>query len=227
MSITHPTYGRINTELLARLEKVVPDQDGPFFMLNLMRYRPLAVYEDGRAATLTGVQADDLYAPIEILSEVGADITLFGEVVEQQRGSVGWHRVAMVRYPTVRSFLDMYARPDYVERHDHKDAGMERTVIAMCRPVSGGIAESTAPLLIDLAAGKPDGLVAQPGEVLLRVDGVLVGEATDYGVLRLRPLGAGTAPGDDLLAAAGSATTVTTAPLLNTLPVWLPVAATA
>jgi hypothetical protein len=67
MSLAQPTYGQINAEQNDRLREVAPDRDGPLFMLNLMRYRPLAVYEDGRETTLTGMQTDDVYAPVEIL----------------------------------------------------------------------------------------------------------------------------------------------------------------
>lgn len=227
MSITQPTYGRINAEHEQRLRCVPPEQDEPFFMLNLMRYRPLAVYEDGRETTLTGMQADDVYAPVEILHDLGAEIVLFGDVVDQPRGSEGWHRVAMVRYPTVRSFLQMQERPDFIDRHVHKDAGMERTVIAVCRPLSGLLAPSSGPLLVDLVPTDPAAVVARDGEAVLRVDHTLIGDATDSAVLVLRPLPRAAAAADDLLPAAGLATTVTVVPLLNTLPAWLPAGATA
>jgi uncharacterized protein (DUF1330 family) len=226
VSIAQPTYGRINGEQNDRLRKVRPDQDGPFFMLNLMRYRPLAVYGDGRETTLTGMQADDVYAPVEILHDLGAEIVLFGDVVDQPRGSESWHRVAIVRYPTVQSFLQMQERPDFSERHQHKDAGMESTVIATCTPLSGGLEVSTGPLLVDLVTTDPEAVVARGGEAVLRVDHTLIGDATDPAVLVLRPLPAGTAAAEDLLPAAGPATTVMMTPLLNTLPSWLPADAT-
>jgi hypothetical protein len=222
MSIARPSYGRINAEQDDRLREVARDRDGPFFMLNLMRYRPLAVYEDGRETTLTGVQADDVYAPLEVLHDLGAEIVLFGDVVDQPRGSQGWHRVAIVRYPTVRSFLQMQERADFIERHQHKDAGMESTVIATCTPLSGGLGPATGPLLVDLVTTDPEAVVAQADEAVLRVDHILIGDAAGPAVLVLRALRAGTATADDLLPAAGPATTVTMTPLLNTLPAWLP-----
>lgn len=225
MSIARPTYGRINEEQLDCLRQVAPDRDGPFFMLNLMRYRPWAVYEDGRATTLTGVQADDAYAPVEILHDLGAEIVLFGDVVDQPRGSEGWHRVAIVRYPSVRSFLQMHDRPDFIARHHHKDAGMETTVIATCTPQAGGLHAATGPLLVDLVTTAPEAVVARDGEAVLRVERTLIGD-TEPAVLVLRPLPGGRATADDLLPATGPATTVTMTPLLNSLPRWLPADAT-
>ena len=47
------------------------ENDGPMWALNLMRYRSRAIYADGRETTLTGMEADDLYAPHEALAEIG------------------------------------------------------------------------------------------------------------------------------------------------------------
>ncbi len=34
----------------------------------------------------------------------------------------------------MRAFIDMQARPDYVEKHVHKDAGMAQTIVIGCQP---------------------------------------------------------------------------------------------
>lgn len=227
MSIAQPTYGRINAEQVRRLTDSVLRQDEPFFMLNLMRYRPLAVYEDGRETSLSGMQADDVYAPVEILHDLDAEIVLFGDVVDQPRGDEGWHRVAIVRYPTVQSFLDMQERPDFIDRHVHKDAGMESTVIAVCRPLSGALPVADGPLLVDLVTTDPEAVDVRAGAVVLRVDHTLIGDVTAGAVLVLRTLPSGSATAEDLLPAVGPATTVAVVPLLNALPSWLPDAGTA
>ena len=49
-----------NPEQLAGFTE--PGPDGPIYMVNLLKFRKKAVYADGRATDLSGVQAYDLYA---------------------------------------------------------------------------------------------------------------------------------------------------------------------
>jgi hypothetical protein len=58
-----------------------------------------------------------------------------------------WDRVAVVRYPTRRSFIEMQQRPDFVEHHVHKDAGMAATIVTMGLPFAPPPAPADAPEL--------------------------------------------------------------------------------
>jgi hypothetical protein len=128
-------YGSVDPEYAERLASTPPDQDGPVWMVNLMRYRERAEYADGRPTELTGQQADDLYAPFDSLAAVGAEIVFFGEVETQLLGDQpAWDRIAVVKYPTRRAFVDMQQRPEFVEHHVHKDAGMAATIITGTQP---------------------------------------------------------------------------------------------
>ena len=49
---------------------IAAEEDGPIWMVNLMKYRDIADYEDGRESTISGQEADDLYAPIDVLSDI-------------------------------------------------------------------------------------------------------------------------------------------------------------
>ena len=99
-------YGSVDPEYAERLASTPPDQDGPVWMVNLMRYRERAEYADGRSTDLTGQQADDLYAPFDSLAAVGAEIVFFGEVETQLLGDgPAWDRIAVVKYPTGRAFV--------------------------------------------------------------------------------------------------------------------------
>ncbi len=120
--------------LVQRWLSLAPTQDGAFLAVNLMRYRPLAQYADGRPTTLTGREADDLYTPLGPLAAVGGRIVLAADVLEQPAGEPGFHRVAIVRYPTRSSFVEMERREDFQELHVHKDAGMEFTIILAAEP---------------------------------------------------------------------------------------------
>ena len=128
-------YGTVDTGYARCLATTPPEEDGPIWMVNLMAYRDRAVYE-GEAADVSGRQADDRYAPVDVLADIGAAITFVADVDEQLLGdSPRWDRVGVVRYPTRRSFIEMQARPDFQERHVHKEAGMAETIVAACTPI--------------------------------------------------------------------------------------------
>ena len=136
---SHPDirYGQIDPTYEQVLSSTPPDDDGPVWMVNLMRYRPLADYADGRETTLTGREADDLYTPLEALAAVGAEIVFAADVDTQLLGDPPpWDRVAVVKYPTRRAFADMQDLDVFRERHVHKDAGMEQTIIIGTQPMA-------------------------------------------------------------------------------------------
>ncbi|MEI7859229.1 MAG: hypothetical protein WCI26_05285 [Acidimicrobiales bacterium] len=142
------TYGTIDQEYAAHLGSFAPEDDQPFWMVNLMRYRDKAVYVDGRESDLTGRQADDAYSPFRQFRTVGAELVFLADVEEQLAGDDQvWERIAVVRYPTRQSFLDMQNLPDYVELHAHKDAGMASTFVIGCQPMTWPELPAEAPSL--------------------------------------------------------------------------------
>ncbi|MFM8972590.1 MAG: hypothetical protein ACKOOG_08115 [Actinomycetota bacterium] len=148
-----PKYGTIDRDYAIRLATTPPENDGPIWMLNLMRYREVAEYRDGRESGISGQEADDAYAPTDVLRDIGAEVAFFADVVEQVRGEEpAWHRVAVVRYPTRKSFIDMQTRNDFQEKHEHKEAGMERTIVMGTRPLAD-------PVTVDLASRTADDVV--------------------------------------------------------------------
>ena len=105
-------------------------------MVNLMKYRDVADYADGRESSITGREADDLYAPFGPLAEVGAEIVFVADVADQLLGDAPrWDRVAVVKYPTGRSFMEMQELPEFIALHEHKDAGMEATIVVGAQPM--------------------------------------------------------------------------------------------
>ncbi len=131
-----PRYGQVDRDYGLRLATTPPDEDGPVWMVNLMKYRETADYADGRESAISGREADDLYTPIESLDAVGAEIVFVGDVDQQLLGDAPtWERVAVVKYPTRRSFIEMQSRPDFQAKHVHKDAGMQETFVIGCQPM--------------------------------------------------------------------------------------------
>jgi hypothetical protein len=153
-------YGTIDQDYLSKLSTTPPEDDGPVWMVNLMSYRDVADYSTAPAGATTDVpadpisgrEADDLYAPFGPLAAVGAEIVLVADVESQLLGdSPRWDRVAVVKYPTRRSFLEMEARPDFQAKHIHKDAGMEQTIIIGCVPIETPRLPDSAPDWADVA----------------------------------------------------------------------------
>ncbi|WBP96978.1 hypothetical protein O6072_13245 [Mycolicibacterium neoaurum] len=131
-----PRYGLIDLDYAARLSGVTPESEKPCWMVNLMKYRAVADYGDGVAGTISGREADDLYAPLDTLAEIGAELCLLADVETQLLGDAPtWDRIAVVRYPTGRSFIDMQSRPDFQAAHVHKEAGMDQTIVLGCDPL--------------------------------------------------------------------------------------------
>ena len=125
-------YGRIDKEYGLFLATRPAEDDGPIFMVNLMKYHEVAVYQDGGDA-ISGREADDKYNPSSILNKIGADIMLAADVRTSVVGT-DWDRIAIVRYPTRRAFIEMQTRKDFSEKHVHKNAGMLRTILPCCTP---------------------------------------------------------------------------------------------
>ena len=65
-------YGTLNREYGMKMATMPPEDDGPVWMVNLMKYREVADYADGRESTISGRDADDAYSPLDSLAAVGA-----------------------------------------------------------------------------------------------------------------------------------------------------------
>jgi uncharacterized protein (DUF1330 family) len=134
MSTSSPSYGQIDRDYAMRLATIDPAEDGPVWMVNLMQYRTHADYGEGDA-DISGREADDRYAPTEILADIGAEVVVFGDVESQLLGDhPRWDRVGVVRYPSRRAFIAMQSRPDFRAKHEHKQAGMATTIVMGCQP---------------------------------------------------------------------------------------------
>lgn len=131
-----PGYGTVDREYGMRLAMTPPDEDGPIWMVNLMSYREVAQYADGRDEEISGREADDRYSPIEVLSKIGAEPVFVADVDTQLLGDAPkWDRVGIVKYPTRKSFVEMQSRSDFQEKHVHKAAGMAETIVMGCLPI--------------------------------------------------------------------------------------------
>ena len=129
-------YGTIDKDYGIFLATRPPEEDGPIYMVNLMKYHEVAQYSEdaGVEKSISGREADDRYNPSSILGKIGATIVFVGDVVRNRAGDEDWDRIAIVRYATRKSFIEMQSRRDFADKHVHKAAGMQRTIIVCCRP---------------------------------------------------------------------------------------------
>ena len=182
-------YGRIDLDYAAKLATTPPEQDGPIFMVNLMKYHEVAQYSSADAPQVSGREADDKYNPASILNKIGADIVFVADVTKNHIGDEDWDRIAIVRYATRKSFIDMQQRKDFAEKHEHKAAGMKRTTIVCCRPVDEALDTRTRPqdfglrnivMVVRQASDREQVLSSLPNAVGMRAEGTIIGDGRNY-----------------------------------------------
>ncbi len=127
-----PRYGTPNFEMLQTWFGRQPNNDGPFWALNLMKYREVADYKGADGPAISGREADDVYVPRGPLAAIGALIVFGCDVEHQADGTPIWDRIGIVRYPTRVAFLEMQSRDDFKKQHVHKEAGMQETIVMSC-----------------------------------------------------------------------------------------------
>jgi uncharacterized protein (DUF1330 family) len=102
--------------------------DDPILMVNLLKFKDKAEYEDGRATNLTGREAYEIYVTEtrEHLANVGAELILSGEVNGLLLGEVEelWDAFGVARYPSRKAMIAMARNPAYIESEKHRAAGL-------------------------------------------------------------------------------------------------------
>ncbi len=105
-----------------------PGPDGPICMVNLLKFKPLAEYEDGRDTGLTGREAYDIYEAgvTEILQKVGGFIGFIGEVERLTLGEVEelWDAVALAVWPSRKVMFEVMQSEDMEAISEHRTAGL-------------------------------------------------------------------------------------------------------
>ena len=105
-----------------------PGPEGPICMVNLLKFKPLAEYEDGRATQLSGREAYELYEKgvKNILQEVGGAIGFEGKVERLILGEVEelWDVVALAVWPSRQVMLEVMQSEAMQEISVHRTAGL-------------------------------------------------------------------------------------------------------
>lgn len=172
-----PQYAAIDAEYASRLATCPADDDGPVFLVNFMKYRARADYGGGDDRGASGREADDRYAPVDVLAAIGAEIVFFGDV---ETGGE-WDRIGIVKYPTRQSVIAMQSRPDFQEKHLHKAAGMERTIVCGSIPLVAPATTTGGRVLFELVSD--DTPFSRSADGLFAVEGTLLGDGRRFGRL--------------------------------------------
>ena len=105
------------------------DIDSPISMLNLLKFKDKAEYEDGRATDLTGREAYQIYAlgVAKLVENTGGKGLFWAEGSRLMLGEVEelWDTVAIAQYPSRRKMLEMMMSPEYAEISVHRTAGLK------------------------------------------------------------------------------------------------------
>ena len=102
--------------------------DAPVVMVNLLRYRDQAEYEDGRESTLSGAEAYGLYAVRMkgLVERAGGRFLYTGHVESLFLGQVEdlWDAVGLVEYPSPKTLVTIVSSPEFHEIEQHRVAGL-------------------------------------------------------------------------------------------------------
>ncbi|KAL9190011.1 hypothetical protein ACHAXT_009686 [Thalassiosira profunda] len=106
--------------------------DRPVDMLNILKFRRPAEYAEyarQMEGILKGIRARVVYQG-----------TIAGLVIgDEEKFGGRHHAVAIVRYPTRRSFVDMMRTPAFREAHRHREAGLESQWLVACEPAEDAV----------------------------------------------------------------------------------------
>jgi uncharacterized protein (DUF1330 family) len=126
MQVFNDVYPADPEQMQALIEK---GPKGPIFMVNLLKFRDRAEYEDGRATTLTGREAYNIYgrAVTDLLPKFGGHAVFAADVTFLSLGRVEelWDEVAIAAYPERGAMVRMSLSQEWREIAVHRTAGLK------------------------------------------------------------------------------------------------------
>ena len=157
-------------------------------MLGLEKVRPDVDHGPARGPAHRG--ADHFYAPIPLLTGAGAALCFAAEVVAS---SDGWDRVAVIGYPTRRSFVELSYEPQFLNWHAAKEGRLERTMVMGILP-AGNLPGPARPrrILLEAWAGAAPALLAPGPATIFDVEGTIIGDGKQWSGIRYTPIESGT-----------------------------------
>ena len=119
---------KLKPNAMAMAGFLIGDTKSSIRMVNLLKFRKKASYEDGRETNLSGKEAYKIYADEVLghLERVGGKSIFFGEVQRLMLGEVEelWDWVAIAEYPSRKAMLEMIMNSEYQKSEEHRSAGL-------------------------------------------------------------------------------------------------------
>ncbi|MCK5909123.1 MAG: DUF1330 domain-containing protein [Caulobacter sp.] len=116
-------------------------EDGPFVMVNLLKFHEKAQYPDGSDSHLSGKEAYARYgeAVRKLVEGLGGRIRYNGVVTGLLLGEVEelWDAVALAEYPSLAAFKAMALSPEMHAIEHHRKAGLAGQLNIRTRPGPG------------------------------------------------------------------------------------------
>jgi uncharacterized protein (DUF1330 family) len=113
-------------------------EDGPFVMVNLLKFRERADYVDGSDSHLTGREAYERYGVevAKLIAGLGGRIHYSGAVTGLMIGEVAdlWDMVALAEYPSLAAFRAMATSAEMRAIEHHRSAGLAGQLNIKTRP---------------------------------------------------------------------------------------------
>lgn len=118
--------GDIRGEEAVRQAFVNADPDGPFVMVNFLKFKSGGGSKDyGRYGT----------AFAALIKKYGGEFIYNGRVAQRFVGDDEWHAVALVRYPSRKAFHELTTSDEYRKIHPFREEGLEKTLVYATIPV--------------------------------------------------------------------------------------------
>ena len=136
--------GGINPSEDQYRELLADEREGLVQYINLLKFKPEAEYPAGHELADTGLSGADAYMrygeiAVRKVEERGGRLPYLNQTEQIIIGrSPDWDQVAVMEYPDREAFIDMLQDPEYLASLVHRDAGLERTVVIISRPLFGG-----------------------------------------------------------------------------------------
>ena len=109
-------------------EMMQPGPEGPIYMVNLLKFKDRAQYEDDRQSELTGREAYQLYGRVvsKLIGEHGGEVVFVADVTFLALGQVEelWDEVAIAKYPNRAALLAMTSSQEWRDAAVHRSAGL-------------------------------------------------------------------------------------------------------
>lgn len=108
---------------------MTPGPKGPIFMVNLLKFKERAEYDDGRETNLTGRDAYMIYgrAVTELLPKFGGRVVFAADVTFLSLGRVEelWDEIAIGMYPDRAAMVRMSMSEEWRAIAVHRSAGLK------------------------------------------------------------------------------------------------------